>query len=399
MNATVNKNLVGTIVKITKDGSRYHAMNTNGDDLTDLFESYQMARAFEANMALKATKAANGLQWRKVSMAEYEAVAKNHATRNFNDLEMDHNKIVKFITNAAAIRPQSYKMSDLKWRFAIRAAMRGKNMMVTGPQGCGKTVLAFTLSEVLNRPIFNIPLGSTQDPRSVIVGNTHFREGEGTFVAESYFVNAIKTPNAIVLLDELTRAHPDAWNLLMPVLDYKQRFLRIDEAPDTPTIAVAPGVTFIATANIGHSFTATRTLDAALMDRFTVIEVEPLNRDDEYNLLKERFPEVNDRLIQAVVNIANDIRRDAKSNDPKVSNIVSTRMTIEIAELLHDGFTLDEAVEVTVYPAFSDAGGTDSERTFVKSIVQKHMPTRLDDVKSPFTLNDPNGEGLPWEYR
>ena len=26
-------------------------------------------------------------------------------------------------------------------------------------------------------------------------------------------------PNAIVLLDELTRGHADAWNILMPVLD------------------------------------------------------------------------------------------------------------------------------------------------------------------------------------
>jgi MoxR-like ATPase len=394
VNAT-EKNLVGTIVKVTKDGSRYRATSTNGEDFTDMLESYQMAKAYEAKSALKATEAANGLQWRKVSMAEFEAIAKDGANQAMNQ-EMDHGKIVKFLTNAPAIRPQSYKMSDLKWRFAVRAAIRGKNMMVTGPQGCGKTVLAFTLAEVLDRPLFNIPLGSTQDPRSVIVGNTHFKDGEGTFVAESYFVNAIKTPNAIVLLDELTRAHPDAWNLLMPVLDYKQRFLRIDEAPDTPTIEVAPGVTFIATANIGHTFTATRTLDAALMDRFTVVEVEPLDRDEEYSLLKDRFPTLHDRLIQAVVNIANDIRRDAKSNDPKVSNIVSTRMTIEVAELLYDGFTLDEAVEVTVYPAFSDAGGTDSERTFVKSIVQKHRPTKLDDTKSPFTLNDPNGDDLPW---
>ena len=160
MSATTDKNVIGTIVKVTKKGSRYRAISTSGEDFTNMLESYQMAKAFDAKSALKATEAANGIQWRKVSMAEFEAVAKDSAN-NAMDQEMDHNKIVKFLQNAAAIRPSSYKMSDLKWRFAVRAAIRGKNMMVTGPQGCGKTVLAFTLGEVLDRPLFNIPLGST----------------------------------------------------------------------------------------------------------------------------------------------------------------------------------------------------------------------------------------------
>jgi MoxR-like ATPase len=257
-------------------------------------------------------------------------------------------------------------------------------------------VLAFTLAEVLDRPLFNIPLGSTQDPRSVIIGNTHFKKDEGTFVAPSYFINAIQTPNAIVLLDELTRAHPDAWNLLMPVLDYKQRFLRVDEAPNTPTIAVAEGVTFIATANIGHNFTATRTLDDALTDRFTVIEVEPMDEDSEFDLLSTLCPTVPEFQIRAVVKTAAAIRRDAKGNDPKISKIVSTRMTINWVELLYDGFTFTEGAETTIFPAFSDAGGTDSERTFVKQIVQNFTPTKLDDKHSPYNFDVVTSD-LPWE--
>jgi MoxR-like ATPase len=76
------------------------------------------------------------------------------------------------------------------------------------------------------------------------------------------------------LLDELSRAHPEAWNILMTVLDEGQRYLSLDEDVDSPTIMVASNVSFIATANIGTEYTSTRVLDRALMDRFEIIEVD-----------------------------------------------------------------------------------------------------------------------------
>lgn len=386
---------VGTVVKVTKNGTRYKATTTGGVDVTDSLETYQMSKAFDAGEALKLTETKNGTQWRKVSMAEYDAMAKSAAESAVATADDEHGELVNLLKNAIALLPNNYKMPELKWRFAVRAVLRGKNLMVTGPQGCGKTVLAFTLSEVLKRPLFNIPLGSTQDPRSVIIGNTHFKEGHGTFVATSYFVNAIQTPNAIVLLDELTRAHPDAWNLLMPVLDYKQRFLRIDESPDTPTIKVADGVTFIATANIGHTFTATRTLDAALTDRFTVIEVSPIDKESETELLTDLCPTVPIEYIKAIVNTAHDVRKSAAATDPKVSNIVSTRMTMNWVELIYDGFTFEEGAETCVLPAFSDAGGKESERTYVRQIIQKYIPTKFDSKTSAYTLD--TDTTLPWD--
>ena len=60
----------------------------------------------------------------------------------------------------------------------------------------------------------------------------------------------------------------------MTVLDAGQRYLRLDEASGQATINVADGVTFIATANIGNEYTSTRVMDKALMDRFTIIEMD-----------------------------------------------------------------------------------------------------------------------------
>jgi hypothetical protein len=60
--------------------------------------------------------------------------------------------------------------------------------------------------------------------------------------------------------------------------------------------------------------------------------------------------------------------------------MVSTRMTVRVCELLADGFTLDEAAEVAIVPFFDASGGSDSERTFVKQIIQKHMATVETDI-------------------
>ena len=54
--------------------------------------------------------------------------------------------------------------------------------------------------------------------------------------AESSFIKAIRTPNSIILLDELSRAHPDAWNILMTPLDPLQRYVRLDESEDSEVV-------------------------------------------------------------------------------------------------------------------------------------------------------------------
>ena len=63
---------------------------------------------------------------------------------------------------------------------------------------------------------------------------------------------------------------------------------------------------------------------------------------------------------------------------PRISTTVSTRATLEIAELLEDAFTLEQAIEILVYPLFSDEGGNDSERTYVKQVVQKYLTSNTN---------------------
>jgi nitric oxide reductase NorQ protein len=204
------------------------------------------------------------------------------------------------------------------------------------------------------------------------------------FVFESVFVKAIQTPNAVILLDELSRAHPDAWNILMTVLDYGQRYLRLDEAEGQATITVADGVTFEATANIGNEYTSTRVMDKALMDRFTVVEMDVLNESEENELLTYMFPHVDSTVLGNVAKIAALTRNESNSDTARVGSGISTRTTVELSGLLFDGFSLQEAAEVSIYPQYDSAGGVDSERTFVKQIVQKFC----DDGTTDDLFND-----------
>lgn len=304
--------------------------------------------------------------------------------------------ILNFIHNEAVkLKPNTIIMPDLKWKYLVRSAVRGKNIMMTGPAGCGKTQAAKSLVKALDRPDFYFNLGATQDPRGTLIGNTHFKKESGTTFCESVFVKAIQTKDAVILLDELSRAHPEAWNILMTVLDQGQRYLRLDEHEDAPTIEVAEGVTFIATANIGTEYTATRAMDRALVDRFIIVEMDVLDKDQEIQLLKMIAPTCPDNFIDTIAEIASITRKEITNESSKISSAISTRLTVEMAGLIADGFNLSEAAEVCIYPFYDQAGGVDSERTYVKQIVQKYCQND-SDTRNIFGTDAKGGSPLPF---
>jgi hypothetical protein len=336
---------------------------------------------------------AGGVQLRHAEISVYENLAKTAAPLAPVDNRNDevHEDVEQYIKDSVKLRPSSLIISDLKWKYLMRSVVRGKNIMMTGPSGCGKTLAVQSVAKALNgRPYYYFNLGATTDPRSTLIGNTHFNKELGTYVAEALFAQAIQKENAIILLDEMTRATPDAWNILITVLDENQRYLRMDEKPDTPTIKVAKGVTFIATANIGAEYTATRVLDRAMMDRFTaIVEMEPLSVDDEKKLLTMTYPNLDRDMVNAIAEIAGTTRQQVRSDDPKVTTSISSRLTVEMAGLIYDGFSLAEAAEVSIYPFFNDAGGVESERTFMKQLVQRYLPTNVTGA-DPFSLSNLN---------
>lgn len=350
---------------VIQDGRFLRAVTSEGVDVSNKIDRALRRAAVEQNMQLVLNPATNEWEFHGQAQAPVTAQAQP-------PIDAEHARITDFIHSSASLKPAQLFITDLKWKYLVRSAMRGRNIMMTGPAGTGKTMAAKYLVSALQRPDFYFNLGATQDPRSTLIGNTHFSKESGTYFSESLFVKAIQTENAVILLDELSRAHPEAWNILMTVLDLNQRYLRLDEKEGAPTIKVADGVSFIATANVGNEYTSTRVMDRAIWDRFVTIEMDQLDAAHEFDLLKMKYPDADSAKLKSVAEIAAATRSECKSSNPKLTNALSTRAAVEVASLIYDGFTLPEAAEVAIYPFFSEDGGVDSERTFVKQMVQKH---------------------------
>lgn len=382
------------IAKVVQNKSRFNAVDADGNKVDGISASMRR-KAFDNNKALQRAIGKTGRSfWRLVNIEEFASVdtksapttERDEASMEINEIPEKHTEIVDFLKKCYSIKPNKLFMSETKWKYLVRSAVRGKNVMMTGNSGCGKTLASKTLAEVLDRPFYYFNLGATQDPRSALIGNTHFKKDTGTVFAESSFIKAIRTPNSIILLDELSRAHPDAWNILMTPLDPLQRYVRLDESEDSEVVPVATGVTFVATANVGNEYTSTRVMDRALLDRFVTVEMDELEYEEEVQLLKLLYPDADVNMLGVISEITTETRRVVRHSDAKITDSLSTRSAVEMAGLAYDGFNLIEIAEASIYPHFSADGGADSERTFMKQVVQKYVQNE-DTPDELFSLN------------
>jgi MoxR-like ATPase len=393
------------IYKVIQVGRTFAMLTTQNQPVTKVagVSKQTMKKAMDEGKAIQGYVGKTGkLTYKMVEMDEFKKVAnviEDTACDSVSEAFETHDALKEFIhTKGKELKPNGLFIEELKWKYLLRSAVRGKNILMTGPTGCGKTLAAQSLVKSLKRPDYYFNLGATQDARATLIGNTHFNKENGTFFSESAFVKAIKTPNAIILLDELSRAHPEAANILMTVLDAGQRYLRLDEAEGSPIVKVASGVTFIATANIGGEYTATRVMDRALMDRFVQIEMDLLDKEGELALLKFKFPEADEYSLNALAEIADTTRQLIKTDASKISTIVSTRVNVEAAGLIYDGFSLFEAANIAILPYFSNDGGLDSERVFMTQLLQKYIKSDdesqlFNEVKDDETTDD---ETIVW---
>jgi len=359
-----------------------------GDWETISFDQFEKATGFRPDYS-----SYNGAHV-PLTSSKKSAVAQAFVNVADDDEKKEQKDRITFIhKDSIKLRPKTLKITDLKWKTLVRSVDRGDNIMMTGPAGSGKTQSARSVANAMERPFSYFNMGAMQDARSSLIGNLHFDKDKGTYLEESEFLKAIQTENCVILLDEISRSTHDAWNILMTVLDKGQRYVRVDESNtgESKIINVHETVTFIATANIGMEYTATRAMDKATLDRFKIIEMDVLNKKDEFSLLKLLFPDLNPKILEAVASIAAATREEVKQQSDNITDIISTRMSVELCSMIFDGFSLVEASEVCIYPFYSADGGGSSERVFVTSLVQKFIPQDVN-WDNLFNTSEPKEE-------
>ena len=172
----------------------------------------------------------------------------------------------------------SFVIPETKKEILKTLVQSGKNCLMTGATGSGKTPLCIRVAEELELEPVIINMGSTQDARSSLIGYFTLENGNTKF-QEADFLKAVQKPNSLIILDELSRASDDAYNIIFPILDFR-RDIRVEEKDSERVVQVADGVRFIATANVGLEYSATRSIDRALQDRFQIFNLPYLNEKE-----------------------------------------------------------------------------------------------------------------------
>ena len=110
-----------------------------------------------------------------------------------------------------------------------RAGLKSLNKPVgsflfLGPTGCGKTETARQLAKTLGVELIRFDMSEYQEKHSIakLIGSPPGYVGyEDSNMGGGMFINEVeKNPHAVVLFDEVEKAHRDVSNMLLQVMDY-----------------------------------------------------------------------------------------------------------------------------------------------------------------------------------
>lgn len=192
----------------------------------------------------------------------------------------------------------------------------GVNILLDGPQGCGKTVLSRKVAEALGVDYVFFNCSSVYEPTdflaSLQIKATESGQAETVWIPTDIFQTletAIEDPSKrfMIFLDEFNRCREMARNGIMPALDSTRRMYN----PLTgSTIFIPENVLWIAAINNGTQFTGTTNVDPAQLDRFAPLKMDYPPEKEEVRILLRRHPDVAEKQVKRVVKAAHAIRSD-----------------------------------------------------------------------------------------
>lgn len=243
---------------------------------------------------------------------------------------------------------------------AVSALLEGENLLLCGDKATGKNLLAENLAWLFGRPLYNISFHVNTDSSSLI--------GTDTFVDNE--VRLRKGPiyqcaayGGFGVLDEINMAKNDAVSVLHATLDYR----RIIDVPGYDRIDLHPATRFIATMNFGYA--GTRELNEALVSRFMVINMPPVNEETLSRLLESAFPDVKKEPLRQLCGLFLDLQTKAKNGEIS-TKAIDLRGLMGALKMMRGGLAPLKAVNMGITNKSFDG----FEREMIADIVMTRIP-------------------------
>lgn len=202
------------------------------------------------------------------------------------------------------IRPGGYMPPNADLLIdAISALSMGKNILLKGPTGAGKTKFAETLSSLFHQPMYSVNCSVDLDAESLIGFKTLAYEGEKQVIefVPGPVMNSMAN-GTFLYIDEINMAKPETLPLINGVLDYRRTITN----PFTNEIVTAnKGFGVIAAINEGY--VGTVPLNEALKNRFVVIDVPYIEGEQLKSLIKTNTRLQDERMIDLFVSLSADL--------------------------------------------------------------------------------------------
>ncbi|WP_246001078.1 ATP-binding protein [Oceanobacillus piezotolerans] len=186
---------------------------------------------------------------------------------------------------------------------AITALSLGKNVLLKGPTGAGKTKFAETLSNLFHQPMFSVNCSVDLDAESLLGFKTlaYNEEKQVIEFVPGPVINAM-THGTFLYIDEINMAKPETLPLINGVLDYRRTITN----PFTNEIVTAKE-SFNVIAAINEGYIGTVPLNEALKNRFVVIEVPYIEGEQLKQLIQTNTKLQDSKTVELFVKLSSDL--------------------------------------------------------------------------------------------